>query len=203
MVRHDEVDKIFGPNGSLEAFVKAKKEGKVRHIGFTGHADPAVHQRLLDGYDGWETVQHPVNLIDKHYLSFIDTVMPNIKKKGLGLIAMKSNAIGGITANKVATIEECLRYSLSQNIDTLVSGVETVQQLEQNVAIVKSYKKMSEREMTTLLSRTKQGPIGTKVERYKRADGGRGITAGISTGNWLKGNRGCGCRRLSTVGGAS
>ncbi|MBS1826085.1 MAG: aldo/keto reductase [Acidobacteria bacterium] len=172
VVRHDEVDKIFGPNGSLEAFVKAKKEGKVRHIGFTGHADPAVHQRLLDGYDGWETVQHPVNLIDKHYLSFIDSVMPNIKKKGLGLIAMKSNAIGGITANKVATIEECLRYSLSQNIDTLVSGVETVQQLEQNVAIVKSFKKMTDREQLTLLSRTKQGPIGTKVERYKRAEAG-------------------------------
>jgi len=172
VVRHDEVDKIFGPNGSLEAFVRAKKEGKVRHIGFTGHADPAVHQRLLDGYDGWETVQHPVNLIDKHYLSFIDTVMPNIKKKGLGLIAMKSNAIGGITANKVASIEECLRYSLSQNIDTLVSGVETVQQLEQNVAIVKSFQKMTDREQMTLLSRTKQGPIGTKVERYKRAEAG-------------------------------
>lgn len=172
VVRHDEVDKIFGPNGSLEAFVKAKKEGKVRHIGFTGHADPAVHQRLLDGYDGWETVQHPVNLVDKHYLSFIDSVMPNIKKKGLGLIAMKSNAIGGITANKVATIEECLRYTLSQDIDTLVSGVETVQQLEQNVAIVKSFKKMSDLEMTTLLSRTKQGPVGTKVERYKRAEAG-------------------------------
>ncbi|MSV29786.1 MAG: aldo/keto reductase, partial [Bryobacterales bacterium] len=83
---HKEVDQIFGPGGSLEAFVKAKKEGKARHIGFTGHHDPTVHQRLLDGYDGWETVQHPVNLVDPHYLSFIHSVLPNIRKKGLGLL---------------------------------------------------------------------------------------------------------------------
>ena len=79
---HAEVDKIFSPNGSLEAFVKARQQGKVRHIGFTGHHDPTVHQRLLDGFEGWETVQHPVNLIDPHYLSFINSVLPNIRKKG-------------------------------------------------------------------------------------------------------------------------
>lgn len=168
VARHDEVDKIFGPNGSLEAFVKAKKEGKVRHIGFTGHHDPTVHQRLLDGFDGWETVQHPVNLVDPHYLSFIQSVMPNIKKKGLGLIAMKSNAIGGITQHKVATIDECLRFTWSHPIDTLVSGVETVDQLEHNVAVIKAFEKMSPKEMTSLLDRTKKGPTGVTVERYKK-----------------------------------
>jgi uncharacterized protein len=67
VVTHREVDQILGPNGSLESFVRAKQQGKVRHIGFTGHADPTVHQRLLDSFDGWETVQHPVNLIDPHH----------------------------------------------------------------------------------------------------------------------------------------
>jgi predicted aldo/keto reductase-like oxidoreductase len=172
VARHDEVDQIFAPSGSLEAFVKAKEQGKVRHIGFTGHHDPSVHQRLLDGYDGWETVQHPVNLVDPHYMSFIHSVMPNIKKKGLGLIGMKSNAIGGITQNKVAQIEECLRFSWSHPIDTLVSGVETVEQLEQNVAICKAFQKMSEKEISSLLQRTKRGPIGTKVERYKKPEVG-------------------------------
>ncbi len=167
---HGEVDKIFGPDGSLEAFVLARKQGKVRHIGFTGHHDPTVHQRLLDGYDGWETAQHPVNLVDPHYLSFINSVLPNIKKKGLGLIGMKSNAIGGITQHKVATIEECLRFSLSHPVDTQVSGVETVEQLEQNVAIVKAFQKMSGAEISTLLERTRKGPIGTKVERYKKPE---------------------------------
>lgn len=172
VVRQDEVDQIFGPNGSLEAFVQAKQQGKVRHIGFTGHADPAVHQRLLDGYDGWETVQHPVNLIDPHYLSFVNSVLPNIRKKGLGMLAMKSNAIGGITRHKVASIEECLRYSWSQDVDTLVSGVETVEQLEQNVAVCKAFRKMSGKEISTLLERTSKGPIGSKVETYKKKEAG-------------------------------
>lgn len=172
VARHDEVDKIFGPGGSLEAFVLAKKQGKVRHIGFTGHHDYTVHQRLLDGFDGWETVQHPVNLIDKHYLSFIDNFLPNAGKKGLGRIGMKSNAIGGITEHKVATIPECLRYAWSQNIHTLVSGVETVEQLEQNVGLCKTFQKMTPAEISTLLQRTKQGPIGSKVERYKKPESG-------------------------------
>ncbi len=167
---HEEVDKIFGPKGSLEAFVKAKKEGKVRHIGFTGHHDPTVHQRLLDGFDGWETVQHPVNLVDPHYLSFIGSVLPNIRKKGLGLLAMKSNAIGGITQNKVASINECLRFTWSHDVDTLVSGMETIDQLEQNVLACKTFQKMSPKEISALLTRTKGGPTGTKVERYKKPE---------------------------------
>jgi predicted aldo/keto reductase-like oxidoreductase len=164
---HAEVDKIFSPGGSLEAFVKAKQQGKVRHIGFTGHHDPTVHQRLLDGFEGWETVQHPVNLIDPHYLSFINSVLPNIRKKGLGLLAMKSNAIGNITKNKIATIPECLRFSWSHDIDTLVSGMETVEQLEQNVLACKTFQPMSAEEQKELLARTKKGLHGPKVEIYK------------------------------------
>jgi uncharacterized protein len=168
--KHEEVDQIFGPNGALEAFVQAKKQGKVRHIGFTGHHDPAVHQRLLDGFDGWETVQHPVNLIDPHYLSFINSVMPNIRKKRLGLIAMKSNAMGQIGKQNVASIDDCLRFAWSQNIDTLVSGVETVEQLEHNVLACKIFQPMSEDEKREMLARTKRGLYGSKVERYKKAD---------------------------------
>jgi predicted aldo/keto reductase-like oxidoreductase len=169
---HEEVDQIFGPNGSLEAFVKAKKEGKVRHIGFTGHHDPTVHMRLLNGFDGWETVQCPVNLIDPHYLSFIRTVLPAARQKGLGILGMKSNAIGNITKNQIASIPECLRFSWSQDIDTLVSGVQTVEQLEQNVVTCKTFQKMSPKEQETLLSRTRQGIHGSVVEQYKKKEVG-------------------------------
>lgn len=168
VVTHKEVDQILSPNGSLEAFAQAKRQGKVRHIGFTGHADPTVHQRLLDSYNGWETVQHPVNLIDPHYLSFIGSVLPNIRKKGLGLFAMKSNAMGPITRNGIATIQECLRFAWSQDVDTVVSGAETVQQLEQNVAVLKTLKPMSQDEIATLLKRTGQGKIGPEIETYKK-----------------------------------
>jgi uncharacterized protein len=172
VVRQDEVDKILGPSGSLEAFVAAKKQGKVRHIGFTGHGDPEVHKRLLDSFDGWETVQMPINLVDPHYLSFTDNVLPRVRKKGLGAIAMKSNAMGPITKNNIATIDECLRFTLSQDIDVLVSGAETVDQLEHNIGVVKSFKAMSRQEISSLLERTKKGPYGSKIETYKKKEAG-------------------------------
>ncbi len=170
VVTMDEVDKIFGPSGSLEAFVKAKEQGKVRHIGFTGHADPAVHLRLLEGYSGWETVQCPVNLIDPHYLSFIENVHPKVRERGLGLIGMKSNAIGNIGKMRIASIEECLRFAWTQNPHTLVSGVETLDQLEQNVGVLKTLKKLSPTEMTSILDRTSKGPTGSRIETYKRKE---------------------------------
>ena len=170
VARHDEVDQIFGPGGSLEAFVKAKKEGKVRHIGFTGHHDPSVHLRLLEGFDGWETVQHPVNLIDPHYLSFTYNVLPRVKQKGLGTLAMKSNAIGNITKNQIAPIEECLRFSLSHDPDTVVSGPQTIAELEQNVGVIKAWKKMTPAEISSVLERTRKGQIGSKIETYKKKE---------------------------------
>ncbi len=164
----DEVDKIFGPAGAAEAFRKAKQQGKVRHIGFTGHRDPEVHLRMMKETDQWETVQMPINLVDPHYLSFLTNVLPEARKRGLGVLAMKSNAMGSISKMGIAKIEECLRFTLSQGPDTLVSGVETVAQLEQNIATVVAFQKMSKSEQESLLSRTGQGETGTKVERYKK-----------------------------------
>ncbi len=167
VVTHEEVDKILGPGGALEAFVKAKKAGKTRYIGFSGHRDPTVHQRLLAAFDGWDTVQHPVNLIDQHYLSFIDSVIPRAREREVGVIAMKSNAIGNITKNNVATIPECLRFAWSQDVDTLVSGVRSVQELEENVAACKTFEPMPANEISELLERTRQGKYGQEVEQYK------------------------------------
>ncbi|MEJ5367241.1 MAG: aldo/keto reductase [Bryobacteraceae bacterium] len=165
---HSEVDRILGPAGALEAFVLAKKQGKVRHIGFTGHRDPSVHLRLLQATSEWETVQMPVNLIDPHYLSFLRQVLPEARRRGLGVIAMKSNAMGQISAQNVASIGDCLRFAWSQDIDTLVSGVETVEQLEQNVAALRAFRKMTPQEISALLERTARGKTGAEVERYKR-----------------------------------
>lgn len=174
---HDEVDRIFAPAGALEAFVKAKQQGKVRHIGFTGHADPSVHQRMLAGFDGWETVQHPVNLVDPHYLSFIGNVLPKVRAKGLGLLAMKCNAMGGIGKNNIAPYAECLRFTLSQDVDTVVSGATSVDELEQNVATVKAFHALSPAEQAAILARTKKGPTGTRVENYKKTETGGALPA--------------------------
>jgi aryl-alcohol dehydrogenase-like predicted oxidoreductase len=169
--RMDEVEKIFGPDGSLEAFVKAKKQGKVRHIGFTGHHDPDVHLALLGGYDGWETVQHPVNLVDPHYRSFVKNVLLKVDSAGLGKIAMKTNAMGPILDNHIASIEECLRFAMAQQPDTIVSGVETVEQLDHNVSVIKHMKPLTSKQVKGLLTRTGDGPVGPGIEPYKRKDG--------------------------------
>jgi uncharacterized protein len=170
-----EVDQILAPGGALEAFVDAKKQGKVRHIGFTGHRDPDIHLRLLKATDAWETIQMPVNLIDPHYLSFITNVLPEARKRGLGVIAMKSNAIGQITRNGVAKIEDCLRFTWSQDIDALVSGVETVDQLEQNLGVLKTLKKLTPAEISEVLKKTAQGQTGVKIENYKRPPAGAAL----------------------------
>lgn len=167
-----DVDQILAPKGALETLVKAKEQGKVRHIGFTGHHDPAVHVRLLEAFDGWETIQHPVNLVDPHYESFVNNVLPKARAKGLGCLAMKSNAMGGITGKKVATIEECLRFAWSQPVDVVISGMQTVEQVEQNVLTCKTFTKMTDREIADLLARTRKGPVGVEVEKYKKAPQG-------------------------------
>lgn len=169
---HKEVDQILGQNGSLEAFVQAKKQGKVRHIGFTGHRDPSVHTRLIEATSEWETVQMPINLIDPHYESFLRNVLPLARRRGLGVLAMKSNAMGAITKNKVAKIEECLRFTWSQDVDVVVSGAETVEQLEENVLVLKTLHTMTGGEITALLDRTRKGPTGSKIEGYKKKEAG-------------------------------
>jgi len=174
---HSEVDRILGPGGSLEAFVLAKKQGKVRHIGFTGHRDPAIHLRLLQATSEWETIQMPINLIDPHYLSFIRQVLPEARRRGLGVIAMKSNAMGQITRQQVAAIDDCLRFAWSQDVDTLVSGVETVAQLEHNVAALRAFRKMSPQEISSTLERTAKGKTGSGVEQYKRPPAGACVRA--------------------------
>lgn len=171
---HKEADRLLAPGGSLEAFVEAKRQGKARHIGFTGHSDPALLKRVLEAYDGWETVQHPVNLVDPHFNSFILHFLPYARKKGLGIIAMKTNAIGGISKHKIAPINECLRFSMSQDVDVVVSGVETLDQLENNVLTIKNFQPMSKKEMDAVLARTKEGPIGKGVEEYKTWTDARG-----------------------------
>jgi predicted aldo/keto reductase-like oxidoreductase len=176
---HEEVDKILAPGGSLEAFVQAKEQGKARHIGFTGHADPTVHQRLLAAYSGWETVQCPVNLVDPHYLSFIKNVHPKVRERGLGLIGMKSNAMGSIGRMRIAKIEECLRFAWTQQIHTLVSGVESVDQLEFNVGVLKTLKKMSPAEVSQILDRTGKGPYGSRIESYKKKEPNAALTTPV------------------------
>jgi predicted aldo/keto reductase-like oxidoreductase len=157
--------------GALAEALKAQKEGKVRFIGFTGHKDPRIHLAML-GKHAWDTVQMPINVCDWHYRSFVHQVVPEANKKGIGVIGMKSlaggsNHQGRLVSEKVCTVEEARRYSLSQPIASLVVGIDSLEVLKQDVATARSFKPLGEDELKTLLAKVKPVATDGRHERFK------------------------------------
>ena len=165
MLHHRLQDKIFAPGGALETAEKARKDGKIRFIGMTGHFDPQVHLAGVKRYS-FDTIQMPVNVLDPHFKSFRKTVVDEAVSRNTGVIAMKTLSFGRILSYKVAAPNEALRWVWSQPVSVLVSGCETVEQLNYNVYLAKTFAPMPDDEQATLLARTE--PLkGTTVEIYK------------------------------------
>ena len=152
--------------GVLDAVLEAKKKGKIRFIGFTGHRYPSVHQEMLDLDFDWDTVQMPVNVLDYHYRSFQNQILPQAKEKNMGIIGMKSLAAGRIFKTDIS-VQDAIRYSLSLPISTLVSGIDSIEVLEQNLKIAREFKKMSEKELNELRTRFKNEAFKGQHEYYK------------------------------------
>lgn len=162
----DAVEKIYS-TGVLDYVQKKKDEGVIRHIGFTGHSRPEIHKAMLDrGFD-WETVQMPVNVLDHHYLSFTKEIIPILQEKNIGIIGMKSVASGAIIREGIASIEECLRFSMTLPVSSLVSGMNNLKHLRHNMEITRNFKPMSEDEIAAVLERTYEHAQGGKHEWYK------------------------------------
>jgi predicted aldo/keto reductase-like oxidoreductase len=157
--------------GGLGVLVKAKKMGKIRYLGFTGHKDPHIHLKMLPRHE-WDTAQMPINVCDWHYRSFVHHVVPAANKRGIGVIGMKS--LGGGSGGKgrlvtegVCKIEEALNYSLSQAISSLVVGIDSMKVLEQDLRIAREHKPMEESELKSLLARVKTVAGDGRHERFK------------------------------------
>jgi predicted aldo/keto reductase-like oxidoreductase len=163
----DDVDQIFGIGGAYETALKAKEEGKIRHIGITGHFDPYVNLEALRYHDLLETMQMPINLVDQHSASFIEVVLPKAVEHGLGIIAMKTIANGRIVEHNVASTQECLTFAWNLPVSLIVSGVDTPDQLAQNVKTAQSYQQLTEKEKSTLMERSKNGKL-SEIEYYKK-----------------------------------
>ena len=163
--RLQELDIIFGPGGAMETAEQARKEGKIRFIGLTGHFDPAVHLEAIKRY-AFDTVQMPINVVDPHYRSFRNTVLDEAVKQNLGIIAMKSLGFGNIVSLGVAKVAEALPWTWSQPISVLVSGCDRREVLDYNVYLAKTFKPVPESEQAALLAHTKPR-AGTDVEHYK------------------------------------
>jgi predicted aldo/keto reductase-like oxidoreductase len=163
-----EIENIYR-TGVLDFALKAKEEGKIRHIGFTGHYRPAMHlEMIFRGFD-WETVQMPVNVLDQHYLSFSRNVLPVAVKKNIGVIAMKTLAgtPGVLFENGIVTPAEALRFAMTLPVSTVCSGMDSMTVLKENIQTAHNFKPMTEGEISTLLTRTIRYALDGKYEEYK------------------------------------
>ena len=161
----EEVQKVFAPGGAIEAFEAAKKAGKCRFIGFTGHHDPDVHLAFLKAYDKYDTILMPLHIADSGYLSFEKKVLPLARERGLGIQGMKNFANAKLMQNFSA--KECLSYVLSLPIHCTAIGCTTIGQLEDDVRIAQQFKPYSTEQMIALRERAK-GITGPRLEDWKR-----------------------------------
>lgn len=156
--------------GAIEVALKAREQGKIRYIGFTGHCFPDLHLEMIArGFD-WETIQMPLNVMDHHFRSFEREVLPLAVEKNFGVIGMKS--LGGIPGeipnrSKTAGVAECMRYTMSLPIASLVSGIDSMEHLRMNLETAKNFTPMTESERDELLGRTRTAAILGEYEPYK------------------------------------
>lgn len=166
----DDPALIFHPeNGALRAALEAQKEGKIRHIGFTGHQHPKFHLAMLEQDFKWDTIQFPTNMLDYHYTSFQKEVLPVAHEKGIGIIGMKGLAAqeGIIPREFGISAEQCRRYALSLPISTLVCGINSHKDLMQDVNMAKNFKPLTEEEMTGLNELVVSKATDGNMEEYK------------------------------------
>jgi predicted aldo/keto reductase-like oxidoreductase len=141
----DDPDRIYAPGGAAEAMLRAKEQGKVRFIGFTGHKSPAIFRRMLAQDFPWDTIQMPVSVLDANFNSFQTEIFPLARERGLGVIGMKSLANGHLFDDPAVTVtaEEARRYALSQPVSSLCVGVDSMQRLNEVLAVGRDFTPMS------------------------------------------------------------
>lgn len=170
-IRMEDPDRFFAPNGPLEALLDAKKAGKIKYIGFTGHKDPAVHLRMIELADQhkfhFDTAQMPINILDYSFRSFRHEVVPKLVERGIALLGMKPMASANIPQNKIATGIECLHYALSQPTSVVITGCESLDRLNQAFEAAKTFKPLTPAEISALAARTKTAALTGKYEPFK------------------------------------
>jgi aryl-alcohol dehydrogenase-like predicted oxidoreductase len=170
-IRMEDPDRFFADSGPLEALLAAKKAGKIRYIGFTGHKDPAVHLRMLDvaaahGFH-FDSCQLPLNVMDAHFRSFEHQVVPKLVQQGIAVLGMKPMADGLILRSNTVKPIECLHYALNLPTSVVITGCESVDRLDQAIEAVKTFRPMSDAQVASLLARTKQAAATGKYELFK------------------------------------
>ncbi len=190
VIRMTDPERAFAPDGVIGALQAAKQAGKLRHIGFTGHKDPAIHLAMLEaaakvGFR-FDTVQMPLNVMDAHYQSFEKNVLPVLEERGIGVLGMKSMGAGDILKSGVVQAEECLRYALSLPTSVVITGIDSKEVLAQALRVARTFKPLSPQERTTLLARTLPAAKDGKHELFKTAHKYDGT---VKNPKWLEKSR--------------
>ena len=164
----NDPDLFIRPNGAAEALRKAREQGKVRFVGFTGHKDPQIHLKMLNTGFEFDSVQMPLNAFDSQFHSFETQVLPELNKRGIAALGMKPiNGHGEPVKGGVVSAQEALRYAMSLPVTTTITGMESLDVLRQNLAIAQGFQPMSPQEMQALRDRVKPQAGDGRYELYK------------------------------------
>jgi predicted aldo/keto reductase-like oxidoreductase len=171
ILRYEDPHRIFDEQGANAALIEARDAGKIRFIGFTGHKDPRIHLYMLEvaqqyGFE-FDTVQMPLNVMDAHYRSFEKMVLPDLVKQNIGVLAMKTLANGMILRSKTVNAVECLQYAMNLPVSVVITGCESMENLEQAITAARTFKPMSSEYVSGLLARTAQAASRGKYELFK------------------------------------
>jgi predicted aldo/keto reductase-like oxidoreductase len=173
VIRLEDPDRVFN-DGAMEALTAAKQAGKIRFIGFTGHKDPLVHLRMLDtaAANGFrfDAVQMPLNVMDAHFRSFGRQVVPRLVKEEIGVLGMKSIGSGVLLRSGVVTAVECLRYAMSLPTSVVITGIDSMAVLKQDLDLLRNFRPMTGEERTALLARTAQAAAKGRFEPFKTSN---------------------------------
>ncbi|MBD2212137.1 aldo/keto reductase [Nostoc linckia FACHB-104] len=171
IIRMEDPDRIFAPGGAMEAVVEAQKAGKIRYIGFTGHKDPLIHLRMLEvaaqNNFRFDTVQMPLNVMDAHFRSFERQVLPRLVKDSIGVLGMKSMGDQIILKSNTVKPIECLHYAMNLPTSTVITGMESMEILNQAFEAVRTFKPMSQEQVRELLNRTREVAAKGQYELFK------------------------------------
>ena len=171
IIRMDDPERVFGAAGAIDAVLRAREQGKLRYIGFTGHKSPAIHRHMFDVADQhqfhFDTVQMPLNVMDAHFDSFEQGVLPIALERGTAVMGMKTFGDPFIVKAGVATPIEMLHYPMSLPISIQICGIDSLQVLNQALEAVRSFRPFTPAEREALLAKTAQVAHDGQTERYK------------------------------------
>lgn len=171
ILRYEDPHRIFGDEGANAALIEARDAGKIRYIGFTGHKDPRIHLYMLEvakehGFE-FDAVQMPLNVMDAHYRSFEKLVLPELVQQNIGVLAMKTLANGTILDSKTVSATECLQYAMNLPVSVVITGCESMENLEQALNAARTFKPLADADVSALLARTAQAASRGEYELFK------------------------------------